>query len=278
MSLRSATILRETGVWGIAASSVIALHVAGLWWLHSSAEAATPPGLPEAVFVDLAPMPEASAPQDIVESEEQAEAAPEPEPMPEPEPEPEIALDPLPELQPLPDLETLHPPPSDAVVMQSSRPRSRPERPKPEPEPKTAEVPREPVRQRERRREAPEEQVQTQRSTTVAGRQSNRNAAQQGGGQSSARAEASWKQQIQGRVARHMQRARIDGRRGTIQATLTVTVSGNGQVSGVSLTRSSGDARVDQALSRQAGRMPRLVAPPSGRTETVIIPFQISSR
>ncbi|MFD2439179.1 hypothetical protein ACFSS8_01960 [Paracoccus kondratievae] len=63
MSLKPSSLMMREGVlWGSAAVMVLAAHLGGALWILHRAEAATPPGLPEPVFVDLAPMPEAAAP------------------------------------------------------------------------------------------------------------------------------------------------------------------------------------------------------------------------
>lgn len=68
MSGGSSPILREGALWGGAAALVLAAHLGGGLWLLHSAKAATPQGLPDPVFVDLAPMPQAAAPLDAAES------------------------------------------------------------------------------------------------------------------------------------------------------------------------------------------------------------------
>lgn len=277
MNARAGIILRDSALWGGAALLVLALHGGALWLVHR-AEAAAPPGLPDPVFVELAPMPTAAAPTDEIEQEEMAEAAPEPTPEPEPEPEPEpaqdFALPDLEQLEPVPDMNSLFPPPPDAVALQQSeRPRERPERPKeiaqPNREPK-----QEPQRQKAEEK-APERQQARQARTAVKAPQGQRPAAPQAGAAASPQQVASWQSRVQSTVARHMRRTRLSGRGGTVTVNIRFSVSPNGQVSGTRLASSTGDARIDQALSRQAARMPRLPAPPTGKTTTLVLPVQI---
>ncbi|MFT4012376.1 MAG: TonB family protein [Paracoccus sp. (in: a-proteobacteria)] len=259
-------LMREGALWGSAAVLALAAHLGGAIWLMRTAEAAAPPGLPEPVFVELAPMPEAAAPPDEIETPEVEEA--------EPEPVPDLALDePLPVPEPIPDMDSLFPPPPDAVVIQKSeRPQERPE---PEPEPK--QVRKEPEKKPEPKKKAPEEQPQRKAQTTVRAAQSDRSAAPAQGAQPSPKQVASWQSRVQAAVARHMQRARVSGRRGAaMQVTVTFTLGGNGAVTGARLLGSTGDAQLDAMLNRQASRMPRLPSHPSGKSVPLTLPVRIT--
>lgn len=279
MSGRAPPILREVAIWGGAAAMVAGLHLGGALWLLRQAEAAAPAGLPDPVYVELAPLPTAAAPPDAVEQEEMAEAAPEPEPepAPEPEPEPEIALPPLQELAPLPDMNTLFPPPPDAVALaQSRRPPERPEpEPEPEPEKRTAEPRREEQREKVREKAAEQQPARAARTQLRAERGERSAAPQAQAGAPSQKQVASWQSKVQSAVARHMRRTRLNGRGGTVTVNISFSVSPGGQVAGARLASSTGDARIDQALSRQAARLPRLPAPPTGKTTTLVLPVQI---
>lgn len=282
MSGRAGIILRDAALWTSAAALVLSLHGGAVWLIHQ-AKAAAPPGLPDPVFVELAPMPTAAAPTDEIEQEELAEAAPEPEPEaepdpepePEPEPTPDFAMPDLQQLEELPDMNSLFPPPPDAVALQkSARPRERPEPPPKEIVKKEPEKRREPKRQRAEQK-APEKQQARSARTAVKAPQGQRSAAPQAGASASPRQVASWQSKVQSAVARHMRRARISGRGGSVTVNIRFSVSPNGQVAGARLASSTGDARIDQALSRQASRMPRLPAPPTGKTMTLVLPVQI---
>lgn len=274
MTERARVWLRDGAIWGATGFAVLASHVAAGAWLMHKAEAAQIAGLPEVFMVELAPMPEAAAPPDEVETVEQEETLPEPEPEPEPE---EIVEEivpelPLPELEPLPDMNSLFPPPPDAVVLErSERPLKRPEPPKEQP--RVVER-REPERKRE-----PEAQAQQQRTRVEAPRAERTAApAAQQGSQASPRQLESWQQKVQRQVARHIERTRVPGRRGSVTATVSLTVSGNGSPSNIRLTGTSGDPQVDAALSRQAARMPRLPAHPEGKSVPLTIPVRVNFR
>lgn len=267
MSTRSSMMLRDGALWGGAAVLVLSAHLGGAIWLLHTAKAAAPPGLPDPVFVELAPMPEAAAPPEEEEMPEIAEA--------EPEPEPVIDL-PLPELEQVPDMNTLFPPPPDAVVLQKSeRPLERPEKPE-EPEPKIVEKQPEP-KKREVKERAPERQEARRATTQVRAPKSDRTAAPTAdAGVASPRQVASWQSRISGTVARHMKRTRLPSRRGgSVTVMVVFTVDPGGRVGGVRVNGSTGDARLDAALQRQASRMPRLAAPPSGKSTPVSLPVKI---
>lgn len=276
--------------WTTAGAVVVAGHIGLAYWLMQT-EASQIAGLPDPVYVDLAPMPEAAAPLDQAETQEQAEIKPEPDPEPvEEEPEEEVAdftPPPLPELEPLPDLSTLIPPPEDAVVLtKSERPRERPDRTEPEPE-SEREVAKKEEPKKERRRRQPEQQQQQQeqeqeqeRRTRVDAPQGQRTAAPRAnaGNAPTQRQAASWRSQIESRVARHMQRTRLPGRSGNVQVMVRFTVSPGGQVTAASVSTSTGNARLDQALNRQASRLPRLPPPPSGKSTSLELPVLVQSR
>ena len=62
MSLLSSGWLRDSATWGAAGAVALSLHVGGAVWLLQKAEAAQIAGLPDPVYVELAPMPQAAAP------------------------------------------------------------------------------------------------------------------------------------------------------------------------------------------------------------------------
>lgn len=272
MSTRSSMMLRDGALWGSAAVLVLAAHLGGAMWILHTAKAAAPPGLPDPVFVELAPMPQAAAPPEEEEMPELAEAEP------EPEPEPVIDL-PLPELEQIPDMNTLFPPPPDAVVLQkTARPKERPE-PEPDPAPKLVEKQPEPKKREKKKEKAPEEQEARQASTQVRAPKSDRTAAPQtDAGAASPRQVASWQSKVNATVSRHMRRTRISGRGGAVTVNVSFTLQPNGQVAGARLASSSGDAGNDAALSRQITRMPRLPPHPSGKSIALTLPIVIERR
>ncbi|WEF24833.1 energy transducer TonB [Paracoccus sp. S3-43] len=288
MSGRAARAIREGALWGGASVLVLALHLGGALWIMQRAEAAAPPGLPEPVFVDLAPAeapteeavapteePVEEAAEDPAEPEPQPEPEPEPEPGPEPEPEEVVEpleLPPLPELEPLDDMAELFPPappeldtPPEVVLNSSARPQRRPER-APEPEPQ-----REPEPRREPRREPqPQPQRQAEPRQEQPARQQPARRAEQGqqgatgrtgvSAQQRARDEASWKQQVGACILRSA--SRVSGARGS-RGVVNLVIARNGRVQAASLGGSTGNARVDREIARAMGRARCPAAPPS---------------
>lgn len=250
MSGRAGRIVREGALWTGASVLVLGLHLGGALWIMRQAEAAAPPpGLPEPVFVDLAPA-EAVAEQSVAPAEESVEL----ETQPEPEVAEALELPPLPELEPLDDMADLFPPappdletPADVVLKASARPQRRPER--------------EPERQRQaepRRQEQPAPQRQQARR------------ADQGAGGSGAsgpdpRQKASlmsqWGGQIRSCISRRASAPR--GVREGGRVTLNLSVSRSGSIQEVGIAGSSGIAALDQAAvqaAQRAGRCPRAPA------------------
>ncbi|MCZ0960614.1 TonB family protein [Paracoccus benzoatiresistens] len=281
MSGRAGRVIREGALWGGASALVLALHLGGALWIMRQAEAAAPPGLPEPVFVDLAPAEEV-AEESVAPTEEPvddaAEEPVEPEPQPEPEPEPEPApeevaepldLPPLPELEPLEDMAELFPPappeletPPEVALNSSARPQRRPER-EPEPEPQRQAEPR-----RERPQPEPQRQAEPRRQEQPAQQQARR--APQGAGgsgatgpspQQKASLMSQWGGQIRSCISRRASAPR--GVREGGRVTLNLSVSRNGSIQGVGIQGSSGNPALDQAAvqaAQRAGRCPRAPA------------------
>lgn len=234
----------EAMVTVMASSSQIETMVARWERPPEVTEVETPPDTPEPTPVDRAPKLAARLP-DLAPSQSAAIALPSapeattPLPeidltVPEPEPEPEPVAEPEPEPVPVPKV----------------RP---PMRPEPEPEPKQAEI-AEKAQKEVQGREA-------QRSagtggSTQAGNSSAGKVKTDGSGKSD-RLQVVWGSQIRTRIER-AKRAPRGAPKGVVL--LQVSVSPDGQVVGVRVRKSSGDAGLDQAalaaVSR-AGRMPR---------------------
>lgn len=289
--------------WGGVGGMVLAAHVAGGVWAMTAMQRTTTLQLPEPVFADLLAEPTPPAPAAAPETE--AAAVPETKSAEAPEP-PDFTPPPLPELPPVEDFAELLPedePPPDfevppltplppvtdfaellpdsALALTSSeRPRLRPVRREPAPEPQ--------VTKREERREPPQEQAKreprreraqpTPRAAPAEG-----TARQSGGAQGTPRASAgaskqqmnSWTSRVGSRVASHMKRTRVPGGgRGTVTIQLSVSIAANGAAS-ARLASSTGNAQVDAALARQAGRMPRMPAPPNGKGASFVLPIRI---
>ena len=271
MSKRS-DILGEGAIWAGAAALIVALHFGGGIWIAHRAAAMAPPGLPEAIHIDLAPPPPAeevaaAPPEEEAAEEPVEEAQPEPEPEPEPEPQPEpdvveeIKLPELPQLAPIEDFASLIPQmdsPSALALTSSVAPQRRPERREPEPRRET-EPQRERQREPEPRRQAqPQQQQQSQQPARQ------QRAAPQGNpgpsAQQVANMQAQWGAQVETCISRQVRRvnARSPG-----SVTINIVVARNGRIQGVGLAGSSGDARTDQAIARAAQRA-RCPAAPRG--------------
>ena len=292
MSGRALRMLGEGGLWAGASVLVLAAHVGAGIWIMGRADAGAPPGLPDAVFVDLAPaMPPAAAaptgPEAAAGSEARAEveaedetapeepqpepqAEPEPEVVPEPDqPEPDQVVEPIdPATLDLPDFQEFAPPDipvETALALNSStRPQRRPE-PQPEPEPRRDPGP-EPQRQPEpQSRQAAEVdgqggQAQTSRPAGNA----------QGGGasrQAAADAASLWGAQVGACIQRRASLPRNVRQGG--QVTLDLTIARNGAIQGIGIAGSSGIPAVDQAVLTAAQRARRCPAAPAALTDPV---------
>lgn len=75
-------------------------------------------------------------------------------------------------------------------------------------------------------------------------------------------------------IARHMQRTRLGAGRGSVTVQLAITVGAGGTIQ-AQLANSTGDARHDSAISRQAARLPRVPPPPGGQPVRMVLPIRI---
>ena len=169
-----------------------------------------------------------------------------PPPPPEPEAEPE------PEPEPLPD----------------TRPAPRPE-PRAEPEPEPAPKPRAEPQPKRQPGPPPADSVAEQRAAGSGGGANAGATNAQSAAASAARAEnlrASWRAAVQARVARSVSYPREAGR-AEFTVMLSFSVALNGRVSGVALTRSSGNPALDAAALRMARSVRRLPAAPAGLSD-----------
>lgn len=278
--------LRDSVAWGTVGAVVLAAHVGGAVWLMNKAEASQIAGLPDPVYVDLAPMPEADAPPAEEETFDQQESVQdEPEPEPEAEPVETAEVDftppPLPELEPLPDMSTLFAA-NDAVVLErSERPPERPE-PQEKPEEKIVEKKKEEPKKeppKEPKKTPPPSQAST-RTTRVEAPQGARTAAPNAnvGSAASPRQVASWNAKVNAAVHRHMSRTRVGNKRAGFTAMINFKISANGTVSGVRLINSSGDPAIDAAVARRAASLPNMPPPPSGQGGNFNLPVEINLR
>jgi periplasmic protein TonB len=287
MTGRAGRLIREGALWGGASVLVLALHLGGALWIMREAEDAAPPGLPEPVFVDLAPAEEV-AEEPI---EEAVEEPVEPEPQPEPEPE-EVAkpleLPPLPELEPLDDMAELFPPvppeletPPEVVLNTSARPQRRPER---EPEQQRQPEPR----RAERREPEPQRQAEPRRQEQPAPQQQQARRADQGAGgrgavgpspQQKASLMSQWGGQIRSCISRRASAPR--GVREGGRVTLNLSVSRSGSIQGVGIAGSSGNGALDEAAVRaaqRAGRCPRAPAQLTDASYSFQLPINLQVR
>lgn len=248
----------RAGLWLGALSVVAGAHLLlALWAMQRPVTGL--PDLPDAVFIELEPAP-ASAPT-------------EPDPQPAAPVLPDLSLPPIPDFpapdvaQALPDLAmprlpVFPDPPADAVLASSARPLPRPASQ---------------VRQAAPRPEGQTRQARQQTTTPSPATQKTGSGTATSDRAGSPRAAASWQAEVQARVASHMRRARLTGTRGSLRATILVNVAANGRAQG-RLVAGTGHARIDQALARQASRMPRLPAPPGGRPANLTLPIDIQVR
>lgn len=271
---RRGTWLLEGALRGASATLVAAMHLGGAIWVHSHAR---PPPLrvcPIRSSSNWRPCPQPPH-QWTRSSKRSRKAQPEPQPEPEPEPEPEpgkrqITELPLPELAPLPDMNSLFPPPPDAVVLQKSvRPQGAPRTAQGRsPRPRANRAKSSPSRKSARKKKA-EAQPSRKATTELKAPKGERTAAPQAqAGAPSKKQVAGWQSKVNATVARHMKRARP-----TLGALVTVnirfSIDASGRVSGAGLAGSTGNAKNDAVLNRQAASLPRLPAPPSGRSTTL---------
>lgn len=282
MTGRGGRVIREGALWGGASVLVVALHLGGALWIMRQAEAAAPPGLPEPVFVDLAPAEEV-AEEPVAPAEDPVEEAVEPEPEEVAKP---LDLPPLPELEPLDDMAELFPPappeletPPEVVLNTSARPQRRPQR-EPEqqrqPEPRRAER-REPQRQAEPRRQeqpAPQQQ-QVRRADQGAGG----SGAAGPSPQQKASLMSQWGGQIRSCISRRASAPR--GVREGGRVTLNLSVSRSGSIQGVGIAGSSGNGALDEAAVRaaqRAGRCPRAPAQLTDASYSFQLPINLQVR
>lgn len=218
-------------------------------------EVAEPPPV-EPPPPEVAEIPEPTPPEPVIE---------EPLPEPAPEPEPQVT-ETIPELPPEPvdpieeqmtaamenvevPLPTFRPPPPIA-----EKP---PEEKKPEPkkeQPKRAE-PKPRQQQQQARQERAEAKVDAKQSDrTAADRTST-------GFFSQSITPAKWKSRVEAKLARTARKCPSNGN-GT--ATVRFSFDGSGNVTNVSLSRSSGDAKVDDYIVSSVRRASPIPAPPSG--------------
>ncbi|WP_299358770.1 TonB C-terminal domain-containing protein [uncultured Paracoccus sp.] len=307
------SFLRETAGWTLAAGLTAAAHVGVAHWALSGSPPSMP--APAAVMVDLVAAPTEPAPVPPQPTQPQAADAPadpsppEPAPVPEPETTPQDSAAPLvvpafQRLEPLTDLAAFVAPPTAIklpapailppvgdfaaliapapALTASAPPVPRPARRQADPAREARPAASEPaaISRRESRQttakaaagaDKPTESVRRAANDASGTAQSAPGAAPTGA--ASPQALQRWHARVGAQITRHMSRTRVNG--GQAQVRIAVTVSPNGAAAG-RLAASSGDPRIDAALSRQAGRLPRMQPPPSGRAESFVLPIRIT--
>lgn len=273
--------MNEMTKWLAAALLVVGTHLAIAQWLLRPLSYAGTSLPPAPVFVDLEPAdaaPQAEQVAAVPEAEAEAEA--EAEPLPDFTPPPLLETPPVienpdpaaiappdfappTELASLPIAEIADPAPQ--VLSSSSRPTQRPEQKR--------------VSDTTRNRQSDVRQRQPNGSTGSASRSnaappSSTSRRQTGAPVGPGKSEITqWQATVGARIARHMSRTRLSGRGGA-RVQIAVTVAPNGATT-ARLASSSGDARNDAALNRQAARMPRMPAPPAGQSQSFVLPIAV---
>ncbi|WP_158644663.1 hypothetical protein [Paracoccus jeotgali] len=222
----------------------------------SSAESGTPRDDPAAA--EAAPdqaMPELAIPFTPLPSINAAQLLPEPD-APTPE-VPDFVLPPMQTLPPSTDFAELID--LQPRLIRSQRPAARPRQPEPalqrQAAPKPAATPDAATRQPS----SPAAQGVPSQPARAA---------------PSAGARQNWQRQAGAMIARHMQRTRLGAGRGSVTVQLAITVGAGGTIQ-AQLANSTGDARHDSAISRQAARLPRVPPPPGGQPVRMVLPIRI---
>ncbi|MCB5411357.1 energy transducer TonB family protein [Pseudogemmobacter faecipullorum] len=252
---------RGSTIGWLASTSVAALLVSaiGAWALSNQSAGNAIGDAEEAVLIMLAPVPAVEAmrepsPDAVDQAPSEQVDAPDAEDLPE---TPELTEAPdLPE--DLPAIEEIvedlapeidqEPPPKPVVEL--PKPKPRPERAEEKPV-KKAEKPREKTRDKPKRK-ASENRAEAKASSQPAPAQ-----ASAGSGQASAKSYAA---SVMKKVNRT--RKKNAGEKGT--ATVSFTISAGGGLAAVSISRSSGSARVDEVALDHIRRAAPFPAPPAG--------------
>ncbi|MEQ1408465.1 TonB family protein [Neorhizobium sp. Rsf11] len=273
----------ELALWSVAGLLMLSVHIgAAALLMQETPDAPADNSPPAAIMIELAPEPEAvnteedqispdQQDQEEVKSE-QTEPAEEPQPepvieeppreMPEPEPQitqtiPEPPPEPVEEIDPIEEQMT-----AALENVEVPLPMMRPEPPKPD----EAKKP-EPRKEQAKRTQKPKQQQQQARQdmaeAKVQARQSDRTAASQNsaGFFSQSISPAKWKSRVQAKLARTARRCPGDG---TGTAAVRFSFDGRGNVTSVSLSRSSGDSAIDSYIISAVRRASPIPAPPSG--------------
>ena len=267
-------------LWLPAAAGAAGLFAAGAAlasWLDVTAGEAD--GLQDALLIDLteiAPvealssLPEAPAPE--------PEAAPEPEPASEPEPElaakaaepPEPAAPEatFPEpVSPEPAAQDVAPPaPAPPAPLPKPSAEAKPA-PKPEPKAQTKPQPKPAPKP------AAKPKAEAKPAATAANPTPGSDTKLSSRPKGSPAAVAKWEKTVQGQLAKHIKRKRFPFPKASL--TLAFKINGSGQVTSVTLTRSSGNAKLDAAVLAHARKKASVAPPPNGKGATLTLPMRL---
>jgi protein TonB len=300
---------REVALWSGAAVLVVAAHVGSAWLIHQSSPLPPPPDeappaimlemiaptvvMPNAVPLDMAEIAESQATESVEEPVETAEPVTEEmDPVEEtevaeavPEEVQEVAPDTVeteqaPEVVPeetiteaeevVPDLVEV---PLPEVAMAIPEPRPEIEEPKPVVRKKADQKParEKPAEnkpaEKTTKKTPPKPSVSAQKSAQNAPRAASARSATAGAG-ASASDIARWQSQVRRKIQRTL---RSMNRKGDVHVTFTINAGGRLQSSSVS--RSSGDARLDREALSMVRRASPVPAPPPGAKLHLTIPI-----
>ncbi|MCJ8517750.1 protein TonB [Pseudorhizobium tarimense] len=278
--------LAELALWSTAGVVVLTAHIAAAAVLLRQEPApAADDGPPAAIMIELAAEPEAvNTEEDQVSTEEvdapeiasrQLESVEEPPPeiLPEPvePPPPEDVVEPEPEPieQPEPEItETIPEPPPEPEPVEEVNPLEQQmiaalenvevplpvSRPPPPPEPKKP-----PPKQVRKQPQA----SKASQAAKLQAKQSERTAASQttAGSSRPSVSPAKWKSRVQAKIARNARRCPGND---TGTAAVRFSFDGSGNITDVSLSRSSGNSAIDDYIVSAVRRASPIPAPPSG--------------
>jgi len=271
------------------------LHgAAAAWWLHDRAPSAIQPetrlveidlsifgpapGEPPGAPAPAEPIsePDAAQPETLAQAPEPEPVTEPPPPLEEPEPQPEEPTvsevppepvtppEPEPESSPIPEVQPAVPPPAKPKVVKRT-PEKRPERKVKRPA-KKPEKPQRPKRQtrtevaRADRRAKPIRDTATgpASSTASTAKYQSRGAGDTSASRSARNAEAAYLAELQRAIARHQQfPSEARRKRQTGVTTLSFVVQRDGRIRQVRVTKSSGNASLDEAAMTAMQRLNR---------------------
>jgi periplasmic protein TonB len=270
---RSAALL-----WLLAGVFIIAAHVLiALYFLLTREPETTGNAVPDAIMIELPPLPVAPPSEPKIETPPpEAEKPPPPPPPPESETEPEEIMTPPPEplplvpsIEPVPVLQAPELPPVLKAEVTLPPP------PKPQqvqkPLPKKEVVKKDVVkRQVQKPDPRPQQQDQTERAQQAA------QARAQAAAAASASA-ANWRSELYAHIQRYKrypEAARSRGDSGT--ASVSFTLDGGGRVVSARLVSSSGSSVIDEEAVSTIQRASPMPAPPSGGSVSISVPMHYS--